>query len=81
MIPSKLLNQQMRAKMKKQMTDFYADNTGSTAVEYGVMTATIAIGIVYAATQFGAAMNGMITRLNFFLDTGQWIDNQSFHYY
>jgi hypothetical protein len=45
------------------------------------MTATIAIGIVYAATQFGAAMNGMITRLNFFLDTGQWIDNQSFYYY
>ena len=43
--------------MRKFLADFVADETGATAIEYGLIAAGIAIAIVAAVQSVGTALN------------------------
>lgn len=47
---------------------FLNDESGATAIEYGLIAALIAVGIILAATTLGSSLsglfNGISTRLN-----------------
>ena len=41
-------------------TKFFADKSGATAIEYGLIAALIAIVIIGAVTAFGPELNGAL---------------------
>jgi pilus assembly protein Flp/PilA len=43
--------------MRKFLADFLADESGATAIEYGLIAAGIAIAIVAAVQAVGTALN------------------------
>ena len=49
------------------MTDiiknFWKDEEGATAIEYGLIAGLIAVGIVVGATALGTDLNGLFTRI------------------
>ncbi|CAB5685015.1 Flp pilus assembly protein, pilin Flp [Delftia tsuruhatensis] len=49
------------------MTDiiknFWKDEEGATAIEYGLIAGLIAVGIVLGATALGTNLNGLFTRI------------------
>ncbi|ABX34716.1 Flp/Fap pilin component [Delftia acidovorans SPH-1] len=49
------------------MTDiiknFWKDEEGATAIEYGLIAGLIAVGIVVGATALGTNLNGLFTRI------------------
>lgn len=53
--------------MRHTLKQFWSDNSGATAIEYGLIAALIAVGIITAAkglgtqisTTFNSAKNGM----------------------
>ena len=49
------------------MTDiiknFWKDEEGATAIEYGLIAGLIAVGIVVGATALGTDLNGLFNRL------------------
>jgi pilus assembly protein Flp/PilA len=45
------------AKMKKLLKDFFADETGATAIEYGLIATGIAIAIITAAKGVGTKLS------------------------
>ena len=48
---------------------FAADDSGATAIEYGLIAALIAVGIIAAATTLGTSLSGLFTRIGGKLDT------------
>ena len=49
--------------MRNQVTRFVKDESGATAIEYGLIAALIAIAIIVGATLLGTSLNGLFTRL------------------
>jgi pilus assembly protein Flp/PilA len=47
--------------MSKFMTRFVKDESGATAIEYGLIVALIAVVIVTAVTTLGGKLNGAFT--------------------
>ncbi|KRQ07589.1 Flp family type IVb pilin [Bradyrhizobium sp. DASA03076] len=43
---------------------FLADETGATAIEYGLIAAGIALGIIAAVKNTGTALTGVFTSVN-----------------
>ena len=43
--------------MKKTIRDFYLDEKGATAIEYGLIAALIAVGIIAAAMAMAEAIS------------------------
>ena len=43
--------------MKKTIRDFYHDDKGATAIEYGLIAALIAVGIVAASMAMAGAIS------------------------
>jgi len=48
---------------------FAADESGATAIEYGLIAALIAVGIIAAASALGTSLSGLFTRIGGHLDT------------
>ena len=44
--------------MMRLMETFVSDETGATAIEYGLIASLIAIGIIAAATTLGTNLSG-----------------------
>ncbi len=49
--------------MTKFVSRFVKDESGATAIEYGLITGLIAVGIVVGATALGTDLNGLFNRL------------------
>jgi pilus assembly protein Flp/PilA len=47
--------------MTKFMTRFAKDESGATAIEYGLIVALIAVVVITAFTTLGANLNGKMT--------------------
>jgi pilus assembly protein Flp/PilA len=47
---------------------FMADESGATAIEYGLIAALIAVGIIAAATTLGASLSGLFNQISTKLD-------------
>jgi pilus assembly protein Flp/PilA len=48
---------------------FVNDESGATAIEYGLIAALIAVGIIAAATALGGSLSGLFTGISSRLDT------------
>ena len=47
--------------MKSMFFRFIKDNSGATAIEYGLISALIAVALISGATTLGNAINGTMT--------------------
>ena len=43
---------------------FVADDSGATAIEYGLIAALIAVGIIAAATTLGSSLSDLFGRIS-----------------
>ena len=50
--------------MKKLFKDFIADETGATAIEYGLIAAGISLAIIAIVNGLGTRLNTKFTALN-----------------
>lgn len=48
---------------------FVNDESGATAIEYGLIAALIAVGIILAATALGGSLSDLFTGISSRLDT------------
>ncbi len=47
----------------KTVARFVGDESGATAIEYGLIAALIAVGIIAAATLLGNSLSGLFNRI------------------
>jgi pilus assembly protein Flp/PilA len=50
--------------LKKYFLDFLADDSGATAIEYGLIAAGISIAIIATVNGIGTNLNGMFASIN-----------------
>ncbi len=50
--------------MLRTVADFYNDESGATAIEYGLIGALIAVGIIAGLTVFGGGLSGMFNSVS-----------------
>jgi len=50
--------------MRKIIAAFIADQTGATAIEYGLIAAGISIAIIAAVNGVGVTLNGTFSNVN-----------------
>jgi pilus assembly protein Flp/PilA len=48
----------------KIVGQFLADDSGATAIEYGLIAALIAVGIIVAATALGGSLSGLFNKIS-----------------
>ena len=51
-------------QMKSFVLRFWRDETGATAIEYGLIAAGISIAIIAAVNGLGTNLNGLFTSIN-----------------
>jgi pilus assembly protein Flp/PilA len=51
------------------LAKFINDESGATAIEYGLIAALIAVGIIAAATTLGGGLSSLFNRISGKLDT------------
>ena len=50
--------------MKKIIAKFWADQSGATAIEYGLIAAGIGLAIIAAVNGLGSTLNAKFTSIN-----------------
>lgn len=50
--------------MMRMLKDFFADETGATAIEYGLIAAGISLAIIAVVNGIGAKLNTKFTAIN-----------------
>ena len=50
--------------IKKSLRDFLADETGATAIEYGLIAAGISLAIIAIVNGLGTKLNAKFTSIN-----------------
>lgn len=50
--------------MKKLISDFLADETGATAIEYGLIAAGISLAIIAVVNNLGITLKTKLTSIN-----------------
>lgn len=50
--------------MKHQILKFLSDESGATAIEYGLIATGIALAIIAAVTSVGSSLNGVFTSIS-----------------
>jgi pilus assembly protein Flp/PilA len=50
--------------MNNLFARFLKDESGATAIEYGLIAALISVGIIAGATTLGTSINGVFTKLS-----------------
>lgn len=53
----------MKAISKKQLTAFFRDESGATAIEYGLIVALIFLAIITSVNQFATNTNTMYSEI------------------
>jgi pilus assembly protein Flp/PilA len=48
----------------KALSLFLRDESGATAIEYGLIAALIAVGIIVAATALGGSLSGLFNQIS-----------------
>jgi pilus assembly protein Flp/PilA len=61
---SRILRNQQKASMKKILQKFMADETGATAIEYGLIAAGISLAIISIVNGLGPRLNAKFTAIN-----------------
>ena len=56
--------------MSKLIARFVKDESGATAIEYGLIAALIALAIMVGATQLGGALNAKFSAIATAVNTG-----------
>ena len=54
----------MEATLQRTLNKFFADESGATAIEYGLIAAGIALAIIAVVNGLGSNLNGMFTSIN-----------------
>ena len=54
----------MEATLPRNLIKFFADESGATAIEYGLIAAGIALAIIAIVNGLGSNLNGMFTSIN-----------------
>jgi pilus assembly protein Flp/PilA len=54
----------MEAVLKRFFLDFLRDDSGATAIEYGLIAAGIALAIIAVVNGLGTNLNGVFTGIN-----------------
>jgi pilus assembly protein Flp/PilA len=54
----------MEATLKRIVLKFVSDDSGATAIEYGLIAAGIALAIIAVVNGLGSNLNGMFTSIN-----------------
>jgi pilus assembly protein Flp/PilA len=54
--------------MLSTLTRFVDDESGATAIEYGLIAALIAVGIIAAATTLGGGLSSLFNKISTKLD-------------
>ena len=63
--------------MKKMLKQFIADESGATAIEYGLIAAGLALAIVPALNGVGTALKGRAIAFSSEVDAGSRQENAS----
>lgn len=50
--------------MKRIIVKFLSDNSGATAIEYGLIAAGISLAIIAVVNGLGSNLNGMFSSIN-----------------
>jgi len=50
--------------LQRTLNKFFADESGATAIEYGLIAAGIALAIIAIVNGLGSNLNGMFTSIN-----------------
>ena len=50
--------------MRNFLKTFASDESGATAIEYGLIAALIAVGIIVAATTLGGTLSGLFNKIS-----------------
>jgi len=50
--------------MKKSVLSFWRNDSGATAIEYGLIAAGISLAIIAIVNGLGSNLNGMFTSIN-----------------
>jgi pilus assembly protein Flp/PilA len=50
--------------LKRLFSRFLSDNSGATAIEYGLIAAGISLAIIAAVNGLGSNLNGVFTSVN-----------------
>jgi pilus assembly protein Flp/PilA len=53
-----------RRTLRNILQKFWADQSGATAIEYGLIAAGIALAIIAAVNGLGSTLNGTFTSIN-----------------
>jgi pilus assembly protein Flp/PilA len=59
-----LRNKRNVTPMKKILKDFFADESGATAIEYGLIAAGISLAIISVVNGLGTKLNTKFTAIN-----------------
>jgi pilus assembly protein Flp/PilA len=54
----------MEAALKRFFLDFLRDDSGATAIEYGLIAAGISLAIIAVVNGLGSNLNGVYTSIN-----------------
>jgi pilus assembly protein Flp/PilA len=54
----------VEATLQRNLIKFFADESGATAIEYGLIAAGIALAIIAIVNGLGSNLNGMFTSIN-----------------
>jgi pilus assembly protein Flp/PilA len=52
------------AVLRNMLQKFFADQSGATAIEYGLIAAGIALAIIAAVNGLGTTLNGVFSNVN-----------------
>ena len=55
---------QLAKKLGQKVASFAADDSGATAIEYGLIVSLIAIVIMGAVISSGSSLNGLFTKVS-----------------
>jgi pilus assembly protein Flp/PilA len=58
------LTQLWRIDVKRSLLRFLSDESGATAIEYGLIAAGIALAIITTVNALGTNLNGQFTSIN-----------------
>ncbi len=54
----------MEANLKRMVLKFWSDESGATAIEYGLIAAGIALAIITVVNSLGTTLNGKFDSIN-----------------
>jgi pilus assembly protein Flp/PilA len=61
--------------MTKLLARFYKDESGATAIEYGLIAALISVALITGATALGSTLNATFSSLSEKMNTAQTVSN------